>query len=100
MYEIFEQKSGRKVGIISEGGQICCFEKSDQKKLEIFLRREILVREGEETTIEGEVEDVLEETMCFFGITTLRLGEAGHLETTLRQLPLLTEYKATKQLIS
>jgi hypothetical protein len=94
MYEIFEQKSGRKVGVISAAGEICCTEERDQRRLETFLRRDILVREG----IAGdEDEPVLEESMCFFGMRTVRPGDPEYLATALQQLPLLTEYEARPQ---
>jgi hypothetical protein len=93
-YEIYEQKSGRKVGTISPEGQVCCFEKRDQQRLEKFLRRDILVREGEGE--EEEAESLLEETMCFFGVATLRPGDPEYLPTALRQLPLLTDYKVSE----
>lgn len=91
MYEIYEQKSGRKVGVVTPQGEICCVEEHDQKRLQTFLHRDIVVRESEDGQ---EDEPVLEETMCFFGLKTLRPGDPEYLPAALQQLPLLTEYEA------
>lgn len=88
MYEIYNQKTGQKIGFISQVGQVCCANSVDQQKLEAFLRREILVRETET----GELEPLLEETMCFLGCQTLRPTETGYLDAALEQLPILTNY--------
>ena|SRR5579863_3381576 len=90
-YTIYNQKTGRAVAQLGSDGTLK--DEGDavaMAELRELLQREIIVRE----TADEEYEAFPEEFMCYFGLVTLRPGDAAYLGVFLRRLPYVSYYEA------
>jgi hypothetical protein len=98
-YRIYNLKTGQAVALIDADGTFNDEgEQQDIAKLKELMQRELLVRDkqfgfdaGDET--EG-YELFPEESMCYFGMITLRPDDPEYLPTFLRYLPYMSYYQA------
>jgi hypothetical protein len=67
-------------------------------QLQGLLRRELIVRESQLGCDAGDADEGYElfpeESMCYFGLTTLRPGDPQYLPAFLNCLPSLSSYEA------
>jgi hypothetical protein len=89
-YELYDLKTGYKVGQLEQDGTLICENPQARRDLERVIGRELLTREDEEEY--GEV--VEEGDMCYLGQRSVRPQDADYLAVLVRQLPILTNYEA------
>lgn len=89
-YELYDQKTGSRVGQLEPDGTLHCESPEVKRVLERVVGRELLTREDEEEF--GEV--VEEGDMCYMGLRSVRPQDADYLKVLVRQLPILTGYAA------
>lgn len=98
-YRIHDLMTGRVVALIDADGTLS--DEGDPQaiaRLRDLLGRELIVRErqsGFEAKEEDEgYEPFPEESMCYFGLITLRPGDPEYLPAFLNCLPSLSSYEA------
>lgn len=98
-YSIHNWKTGQVVAFIDADGTL--YDEGDPRsiaKLKELLQRDLLVRErqpGFDTENEDEgYEPFPEESMCYFGMVTLRPSDAEYLPAFLSCLPSISPYEA------
>jgi len=98
-YRIYNLKTGQVVALIDADGTLD--EEGDPQDiaaLKELMNRELLVRDKQfsfnaEDETEG-YELFPEESMCYFGMITLRPSDPEYLPTFLRYLPYMSHYEA------
>ncbi len=98
-YRIYDLKTGQVVALIDADGTL--HEEGNPQaiaKLKELLQRELVVRDrqlGFDAEDEDEgYEPFPEESMCYFGMITLRPSDPEYLPTFLRCLPSISTYEA------
>ncbi|MBV9231238.1 MAG: hypothetical protein JOZ18_18145 [Chloroflexi bacterium] len=98
-YRIHDLKTGQVVAFMDADGTL--HEEGDPQaiaKLKELLQRELVVRDrqlGFEAEDEEEgYEPFPEESMCYFGLITLRPGDPEYLRAFLNCLPSISTYEA------
>ncbi len=110
-YAIFDLKTGLQVAHLNVDSTVA--DEGDPTaiaQLRTLLRREVTVREhivpptmnipapGETPVAQNDVDDDYdpypEESMCYFGMITLRPGDPQYLAAFLRRLPYISFYEA------
>ena len=98
-YRIHDQKTGQTVALIDADGIL--FDEGDPQaiaKLKELLQRDLVVRDrqlGFDAEDENEgYEPFPEESMCYFGMITLRPSDPEYLTAFLRCLPYISNYEA------
>ena len=98
-YRIYDLKIGQVVALIDTDGTL--HEEGNPQaiaKLKDLLQQELVVRDrqlGFDAEDEDEgYEPFPEESMCYFGMITLRPGDPEYLTTFLRCLPSISTYEA------
>ena len=98
-YRIHDQKSGQAVALIDADGTL--HDEGDPQaiaKLKELLQRELVVRDrqlGFDAEDEDEgYEPFPENSMCYFGMITLRPSDPEYLTAFLRCLPYISNYEA------
>lgn len=102
MYKIYDLKAGRYVALLGPDGVVEEVSEGEATvKLRALMQREVVIREGlldvaagEVGEVGGEEEPYPEETMCYFGLVTMRPGEAGYVGAFVRRLPYISFYEA------
>lgn len=103
-YAIHDLKTGKQVAWLNSDGTIA--SDGDPEVIAILkklLKREITVREptscpaGEpdkQDEQDDEYDPFPEENMCYFGVVTIRPGDADYLTAFVRRLPYISYYEA------
>lgn len=98
-YSIHDLKTGQVVALIDADGTL--YDEGDPQaiaQLKELLQRELLVRERQfafEAEDENEGYELFpEESMCYFGVITLRPSDPEYLTTFLSCLPSMSTYEA------
>lgn len=98
-YRIHDLKTGQVVALIDADGTL--HDEGDSQaiaKLKELLQRELIVRDrqlGFEAEDEEEGYEMFpEESMCYFGLITLRPGDPEFLPAFLNCLPSISRYEA------
>lgn len=98
-YRIHDLKTGQVVALIDADGTL--HDEGDPQaiaKLKELLQRELIVRDrqlGFEAEDEEEGYELFpEESMCYFGLITLRPGDPEYLRAFLNCLPSISKYEA------
>ena len=98
-YRIHDLKTGQVVAFIDADGTL--HEEGDPQAIEQLkelLQRELIVRDrqlGYDAEDEDEGYELFpEESMCYFGLTTLRPSDPEYLPTFFRSLPSISTYEA------
>jgi hypothetical protein len=98
-YRIHDLQTGQAVALIDADGTL--HDKGDPRaiaKLKELLQRDLVVRDrqlGFDAEDENEgYEPFPEESMCYFGMITLRPGDPEYLTTFLYLLPSISNYEA------
>lgn len=98
-YSIHDLKTGQAVALIDADGTL--HDEGDPQaiaKLKELLQRELIVRDrqlGFEAEDGDEGYELFpEESMCYFGLTTLRPGDPEYLPAFLNCLPAISKYEA------
>jgi hypothetical protein len=98
-YRIYDQKTGQTVALIDADGTL--YDEGDPQaiaKLKELLQRDLVVRDrqlGFDAEDENEgFEPFPEESMCYFGMITLRPSDPEYLTAFLSCLPYISNYEA------
>ncbi len=100
-YAIHDLKTGKQVAWLNSDGTVA--NDGDPEviaMLKKLLQREITVREpmsgpaGEQAEQDDEYDPFPEENMCYFGVVTIRPGDANYLAAFVRRLPYISYYEA------
>ena len=98
-YRIHDLKTGQVVALIDADGTLHDMGNPQAiAELKELLQRELIVRDRQLGFDAGDEEEgyelLSEESVCYFGMTTLRPGDPEYLATFLRYLPSISIYEA------
>ena len=100
-YAIHDLKTGMQVAWLNSDGTVASDGDPEViARLKTLLQREITVREpipgpeGEQAEADDDYDPFPEENMCYFGVVTIRPGDANYLAAFVRRLPYISYYEA------
>lgn len=98
-YDIYNLKTGQLVARISADGVVQSIGDTEVvAALQKLMHREIVILEHQIDVdpqhTDEEYEPYPEENMCYFGVVTLRPGDASYFKAFLRRLPYISFYEA------
>jgi hypothetical protein len=98
-YAIYNLKTGRLVARISPDGVVHGEgEPEAVATLKALMQRDIVIREHQinfdPQDADEEYDPYPEESMCYFGVVTLRPSDPSYLKAFLRRLPYISYYEA------
>ncbi len=97
-FAIYDMRTGQLAaridsdGIVQDAG-----DREAEATLKTLIQREIVMREEQlnfdSPDADEEIDLFPEESMCYFGLVTLRPGEPSHLKAFLLRLPYISHYE-------
>ena len=98
-YAIHDLKTGQQVAWLNSDATVASDGEPEViTLLKKLLQREITVREPipgpEDEQSDDDYDPFPEENMCYFGVVTIRPGDANYLAAFVRRLPYISYYEA------